>query len=145
LPLLRAPFVMAPGVPLRTVGAAVALGGDVTVRLRQGMRLDADVGEAGSELVTCFLAGPNSTARARSANVKEQMDSTSKTRRKVGGLWEECFRRLHKNKAAALLISQDYCQRPMLLFQTGAFLASSVNNGIVREGLNDPNRIVESE
>jgi hypothetical protein len=34
----------------------------------------------------------------------------------------------------------------MLLFQTGAFLASSANDGFVREGSNDPNvRIVESE
>jgi hypothetical protein len=78
---------MAPGVPLRPVG--VAVGGDVSVRLRPGMRLDADRGEAGSELDTCFLAGPNSTARARSANVREQMDSAQKDEQETGWAFGE--------------------------------------------------------
>lgn len=53
----------------------LAYGGEVGgVRALTGMRFEADPGDSGSPLAR-FLPGPNSTARARSANVREQIDS----------------------------------------------------------------------
>lgn len=53
----------------------LAYGGDVGgVRALAGMRFEADPGDNGSPLAR-FWPGPNSTARARSANVREQMVS----------------------------------------------------------------------